>query len=237
MAWRKEDFYQAIRSAGFDGCEEYAQVLCREAERLSDKEFFDLPSLSAIKDVRNKTDFEQSVAGIFSSKEKRDELLKDIAWVKEGIASSVKAIAESVNKVHVIAGNDKAGRKNRRIAFGVALGVLLVVSIAMAAVSIGATAENKAWADIVGAAVDGVAFVVGVLFFMYEQHDDTKEKKAVDAMNKTVEKEKANIEKSLGTTIQIKQYVKIDGGGGQGICCGCCNNQSMVTNTNKNDEE
>ena len=225
MAWRKEDFYQAIRSAGFDGCEEYAQVLCREAERLSDKEFFDLPSLSAIKDVRNKTDFEQSVAGIFSSEEKRDELLRDIAWVK-----SVKAIAESVNKVHVIAGNDKAGRKNRRIAFGVALGVLLVVSIAMAAVSIGATAENKAWADIVGAAVDGVAFVVGVLFFMYEQRDDSKEEDAVNEMNETVEKEKANIEKSLGATIRIKQYVQI-------TKTGCCNNQSMVTNTNKNDEE
>ena len=214
MAWRKEDFYQAIRSAGFDGCEEYAQVLCREAERLSDKEFFDLPSLSTIKDVRNKTDFEQSVAGIFSSKEKRDELLRDIAWVK-----SVKAIAESVNKVHVIAGNDKAGRKNRRIAFGVALGVLLVVSIAMAAVSIGATAENKAWADIVGAAVDGVAFVVGVLFFMYEQRDDSKEEDAVNEMNETVEKEKANIEKSLGTTIRIEQYVEIDGRRCQTTCC------------------
>ena len=214
MSWRKEDFYQAIRSAGFDGCKEYAEKLRKEANPLSEKEFFDLPSLSAIKDVRNKTDFEQSVAGIFSSKEKRDELLRDIAWVK-----SVKAIAESVNKVHVIAGNDKAGRKNRRIAFGVALGVLLVVSIAMAAVSIGATAENKAWADIVGAAVDGVAFVVGVLFFMYEQHDDTKEKKAVDAMNKTVEKEKANIEKSLGTTIRIEQYVEIDGRRCQTTCC------------------
>ena len=219
MAWRKEDFYQAIRSAGFDGCEEYAQVLCREAERLSDKEFFDLPSLSAIKDVRNKTDFEQSVAGIFSSKEKRDELLKDIAWVKEGIASSVKAIAESADKVRVIVGSNKADRKKRRIAFGVALGVLLVVSIAMAAVSIGASATGAKWAGPVGAAVDGVAFVVGVLFFMYEQHDDTKEKKAVDAMNKTVEKEKANIEKSLGTTIRIEQYVEIDGRRCQTTCC------------------
>ena len=230
MSWRKEDFYQAIRSAGFDGCKEYAEKLRKEANPLSEKEFFDLPSLSAIKDVRNKTDFEQSIAGIFSSKEKRDELLKDIAWVKEGIVSSVKAIAESVNKVHVIAGNDKAGRKNRRIAFGVALGVLLVVSIAMAAVSIGATAENKAWADIVGAAVDGVAFVVGVLFFMYEQRDDSKEEDAVNKMNETVEKEKANIEKSLGATIQIEQYVQI-------VDTGCFNNQSMVTNTNKNDEE
>ena len=225
MSWRKEDFYQAIRSAGFDGCEEYAQVLCREAEQLSDKEFFDLPSLRTIKNVRNKTDFEQSVAGIFSSEEKRDELLRDIAWVK-----SVKAIAESVDKVHVIAGNDKAGRKNRRIAFGVALGVLLVVSIVMAAVSIGATAENKDWAGIVGAAVDGVAFVVGVLFFMYEHSDDTKEKKAVDAMNKTVEKEKANIEKSLGTTIQIKQYVEIDGRREQTTCC---NFGGDVTNGDK----
>lgn len=219
MAWGKEDFYQAIRSAGFDGCKEYAEKLRKEANPLSEKEFFDLPSLSTIKNVRNKTDFEQSVAGIFSSKEKRDELLKDIAWVKEGIASSVKAIAESVNKVHVIAGNDKAGRKNRRIAFGVALGVLLVVSIAMAAVSIGATAENKAWADIVGAAVDGVAFVVGVLFFMYEQRDDSKEEDAVNKMNETVEKEKANIEKSLGTTIRIEQYVEIDGRRCQTTCC------------------
>ena len=225
MAWRKEDFYQAIRSAGFDGCEEYAQVLCREAERLSDKEFFDLPSLSTIKDVRNKTDFEQSVAGIFSSKEKRDELLRDIAWVK-----SVKAIAESADKVRVIVGNNKADRKKRRIAFGVALGVLLVVSIAMAAVSIGASATGAKWAGPVGAAVDGVAFVVGVLFFMYEQRDDSKEEDAVNEMNETVEKEKANIEKSLGATIRIKQYVQI-------TKTGCCNNQSMVTNTNKNDEE
>ena len=197
---------------------------------MSDNEFFDLPSLSTIKDVRNKTDFEQSVAGIFSSKEKRDELLKDIAWVKEGIASSVKAIAESVNKVHVIAGNDKAGRKNRRIAFGVALGVLLVVSIAMAAVSIGASATEAKWAGPVGAAVDGVAFVVGVLFFMYEQRDDSKEEDAVNEMNNTVKNEKANIEKRLGATIRIKQYVQI-------TKTGCCNNQSMVTNTNKNDEE
>ena len=219
MAWRKEDFYQAIRSAGFDGCEEYAKTLRKEANPLSEKEFFDLPSLSAIKNVRNKTDFEQSVAAIFASEKKRDELLEDIAWVKEGIASNVKAIAESADKVRVIVGGNKDNRKKRRIAFGVALGVLLVVSIAMAAVSIGATAENKAWADIVGAAVDGVAFVVGVLFFMYEQHDDTKEKKAVDAMNKTVEKEKANIEKSLGTTIRIEQYVEIDGRRCQTTCC------------------
>ena len=230
MAWRKEDFYQAIRSAGFDGCEEYAKTLRKEADPLSEKEFFDLPSLSAIKNVRNKIDFEQSVAAIFASEKKRDELLEDIAWVKEGIASNVKAIAESADKVRVIVGSNKANRKKRRIAFGVALGVLLVVSIAMAAVSIGATAENKDWAGIVGAAVDGVAFVVGVLFFMYEHSDDTKEEEAVDAMNKTVEKEKANIEKSLGTTIQIKQYVQI-------TKTGCCNNQSMVTNTNKNDEE
>ena len=230
MSWRKEDFYQAIRSAGFDGCEEYAQVLCREAERLSDKEFFDLPSLSAIKNVRNKTDFEQSVAGIFSSKEKRDELLKDIAWLKEGIASSFKAIAESADKVRVIVGSNKANRKKRRIAFGVALGVLLVVSIAMAAVSIGASAAEAKWAEPVGAAVDGVAFVVGVLFFWYEQNDDSNEETAVNEMKETVKNEKANIEKSLGTTIRIKQYVQITKGG-------CFNNQSMVTNTNKNDEE
>ena len=230
MAWRKEDFYQAIRSAGFDGCEEYAKTLRKEANPLSEKEFFDLPSLSTIKNVRNKTDFEQSVAAIFASEKKRDELLEDIAWVKEGIASNVKAIAESADKVRVIVGSNKANRKKRRIAFGVALGVLLVVSIAMAAVSIGATAENKDWAGIVGAAVDGVAFVVGVLFFMYEQHDDSKEKYAVDEMNETVKEEKANIEKSLGTTIRIKQYVQI-------VDTGCCNNQSMVTNTNKNDEE
>ena len=31
MVWRKEDFYQAIRSAGFDGCEEYAKTLRKEA--------------------------------------------------------------------------------------------------------------------------------------------------------------------------------------------------------------
>ena len=230
MAWRKEDFYQAIRSAGFDGCKEYAEKLRKEANPLSEKEFFDLPSLSAIKDVRNKTDFEQSVAGIFSSKEKRDELLKDIAWVKEGIASSVKAIAESADKVRVIVGSNKADRKKRRIAFGVALGVLLVVSIAMAAVSIGASATGAKWAGPVGAAVDGVAFVVGVLFFMYEQNDDSNEETAVNEMKETVKNEKANIEKSLGTTIRIEQYVQI-------TKTGCCNNQSMVTNTNKNDEE
>ena len=197
---------------------------------LSEKEFFDLPSLSAIKNVRNKTDFEQSVAAIFACEEKRDELLEDVAWVKEGIASNVKAIAESADKVRVIVGSNKANRKKRRIAFGVALGVLLVVSIAMAAVSIGASATGAKWAGPVGAAVDGVAFVVGVLFFMYEQRDDSKEEDAVDEMNETVKKEKANIEKSLGTTIRIKQYVQI-------IEKGCCNNQSMVTNTNKNDEE
>lgn len=230
MAWRKEDFYQAIRSAGFDGCEEYAKKLRKEADPLSEKEFFDLPSLSAIKNVRNKTDFEQSVAAIFASEKKRDELLEDIAWVKEGIASSVKTIAESADKVRVIVGGNKDNRKKRRIAFGVALGVLLVVSIAMAAVSIGASATEAKWAGPVGAAVDGVAFVVGVLFFMYEQHDDTKEEGAVKEMEETVEKEKANIEKSLGTTIQIKQYVQI-------VDTGCFNNQSMVTNTNKNDEE
>lgn len=230
MTWRKEDFYQAIRSAGFDGCEEYAKTLRKEANPLSEKEFFDLPSLSAIKNVRNKTDFEQSVAAIFASEKKRDELLKDIAWVKEGIASNVKAIAESADKVRVIVGSNKANRKKRRIAFGVALGVLLVVSIVMAAVSIGASATGAEWAGPVGAAVDGVAFVVGVLFFMYEQHDDTKEEGAVKEMEETVEKEKANIEKSLGATIQIKQYVQI-------IDTGWCNNQSMVTNTYKNDEE
>ena len=230
MSWRKEDFYQAIRRAGFDGCEEYAQVLCREAERLSDKEFFDLPSLSIIKDVRNKTDFEQSVAGIFSSKEKRDELLKDIAWVKEGIASNVKAIAESADKVRVIVGSNKANRKKRRIAFGVALGVLLVVSIAMAAVSIGASATGAKWAGPVGAAVDGVAFVVGVLFFMYEQHDDSNEEGAVKEMEETVKNEKANIEKSLGTTIRIEQYVEIDGRRCQTTCC---NFGGDVTNGDK----
>lgn len=230
MSWRKEDFYQAIRSAGFDGCEEYAKKLRKEADPLSEKEFFDLPSLSAIKNVRNKTDFEQSVAAIFASEKKRDELLEDIAWVKEGIASNVKAIAESADKVRVIVGGNKDNRKKRRIAFGVALGVLLVVSIVMAAVSIGATAENKDWAGIVGAAVDGVAFVVGVLFFMYEHSDDTKEEGAVKEMEETVKNEKAKIEKSLGTTIQIKQYVQI-------VDTGCFNNQSMVTNTNKNDEE
>lgn len=219
MAWRKEDFYQAIRSAGFDGCKEYAEKLRKEANPLSEKEFFDLPSLSAIKDVRNKTDFEQSVAGIFSSKEKRDELLKDIAWVKEGIASSVKAIAESADKVRVIVGSNKADRKKRRIAFGVALGVLLVVSIAMAAVSIGASATGAKWAGPVGAAVDGVAFVVGVLFFMYEQNDDSNEETAVNEMKETVKNEKANIEKSLGTTIQIEQYVEIDGRRCQTTCC------------------
>ena len=219
MAWRKEDFYQAIRSAGFDGCKEYAEKLRKEANPLSEKEFFDLPSLSAIKDVRNKTDFEQSVAGIFSSKEKRDELLKDIAWVKEGIASSVKAIAESADKVRVIVGSNKADRKKRRIAFGVALGVLLVVSIAMAAVSIGASATGAKWAGPVGAAVDGVAFVVGVLFFMYEQNDDSNEETAVNEMKETVKNEKANIEKSLGTTIRIKQYVEIDGRRCQTTCC------------------
>ena len=219
MSWRKEDFYQAIRSAGFDGCKEYAEKLRKEANPLSEKEFFDLPSLSAIKDVRNKTDFEQSVAGIFSSKEKRDELLKDIAWVKEGIASSVKAIAESADKVRVIVGSNKADRKKRRIAFGVALGVLLVVSIAMAAVSIGASATGAKWAGPVGAAVDGVAFVVGVLFFMYEQNDDSNEETAVNEMKETVKNEKANIEKSLGTTIQIEQYVEIDGRRCQTTCC------------------
>ena len=230
MAWRKEDFYQAIRSAGFDGCEEYAKTLRKEANPLSEKEFFDLPSLSTIKNVRNKTDFEQSVAAIFASEKKRDELLKDIAWVKEGIASNVKAIAESADKVRVIVGSNKADRKKRRIAFGVALGVLLVVSIAMAAVSIGASATGAKWAGPVGAAVDGVAFVVGVLFFMYEQNDDSNEETAVNEMKETVKNEKANIEKSLGTTIQIEQYVQI-------VDTGCFNNQSMVTNTNKNDEE
>ena len=230
MAWRKEDFYQAIRSAGFDGCEEYAKTLRKEANPLSEKEFFDLPSLSTIKNVRNKTDFEQSVAAIFASEKKRDELLEDIAWVKEGIASNVKAIAESADKVRVIVGSNKANRKKRRIAFGVALGVLLVVSIVMAAVSIGASATGAKWAGPVGAAVDGVAFVVGVLFFMYEQHDDSKEKDAVDEMNETVEKEKANIEKSLGTTIRIKQYVKIDGRRSQTTCC---NFGGDVTNGDK----